>query len=110
MPFYHATSAENLSSILARGLEPRIGARSRMIGEEVPAVYLFQTMALLEDAIGGWLGDAFEEAGIESAALLAVNLSPELEARLICDGFSHSSSVAIPADSIQHIRTETLAG
>ena len=92
MAFYHATPAANLSAILAEGLEPRIGARSRMIGEEEPAIYLFDALPLLEDAIGGWLGDAYEEAGIPEVALLEITLSPELEA----------------ATAIRHLRSEPI--
>lgn len=73
---YHICARENLASILATGLEPRIGRLSSALGEAVPAVYLFASVVDAEDALAGWFGDQFEEDA--EFVLLAVRLSDGL--------------------------------
>ncbi len=67
--FYHVTLAENVESIRAQGLLPRIGERSEEIGETAERVYLFDARESAYDALYGWLGDAWEE---EELVLLSV--------------------------------------
>lgn len=59
---YHVTPAENLPSILERGLVPRIGGRSAMFGETSKGVYLFNSAEACESGLMNWLGDEFENA------------------------------------------------
>lgn len=70
---YHATPARNLSSIQEHGLLPSIGSRSRMLGEELGAVYLFPSLEDLDNALSNWLGELFDEEG--SLALLQVDVA-----------------------------------
>lgn len=56
---WHITPIDNVESILKEGLQPRIGERSRAIGEEIPAVYLFSSVDAFLDA--QWIGDVFDE-------------------------------------------------
>ena len=43
------------------GLEPRIGERSKEIGETEKAVYLFPTIDDMNCALGQWLGDWYND-------------------------------------------------
>lgn len=38
--YYHLTTQDALPDILTHGLTPRIGTRSKMVGEQTPAIYL----------------------------------------------------------------------
>lgn len=58
---YHVTPTRNLASILDRGLEPRVGERSRTMGEKVARSYHFVSAQAMDDALCGWLADAFDE-------------------------------------------------
>lgn len=84
---WHATPIENLDTILREGLMPRIGPRSRDLGEAEPAVYLFPDLAAVDAAVGSWMENAFDpEAAL---ALLRVDLSgcPDVSAagfELVC--------------------------
>jgi hypothetical protein len=71
---FHITPASNLHSILTQGLLPRIGPRSRALGEPRPAVYLFDTADEAADAVSSWLGDVLPAD--EPLALIAVTLDP----------------------------------
>ena len=59
--FYHLTPRRNLDAIKAQGLMPSIGERSEDLGEEEPRIYLFDSKQSLEDALGNWLGEEFDE-------------------------------------------------
>lgn len=61
---YHVTPVINLASIMSRGLVPVIGERSAEIGEQVVGVYLFATLIDLEQGVGGWLGEYFEDVDL----------------------------------------------
>lgn len=71
MNFFHVTPAADLESVMARGLEPRIGPRSRLLGEALPKVYLFTSIDAVDDGLCNWLGDQFDED--ETLVLLAVD-------------------------------------
>lgn len=58
---FHVTTDKSLSSILRDGLVPAIGVRSTELGEALPAIYMFPSVADLEDALGNWLGECFED-------------------------------------------------
>ncbi|MFZ3583681.1 hypothetical protein ACOI1H_16120 [Loktanella sp. DJP18] len=107
--FYHATPAEALSEILKSGLKPRIGPRSNLMGETIAAVYIFDDPDMLDDAIGGWLGDAFEDQGITELAVLSVDLDIDtLGASLSHDGLSHACTRRIAPEVIRVLRMEPL--
>lgn len=59
--YWHVTLKENLENIVSNGLQARIGERSQLLGESLPAVYVFNTLIDAETALGQWLGDEFEE-------------------------------------------------
>lgn len=59
--FYHLTPRRNLEAIKAQGLMPTVGERSESLGEAEPRIYLFDSKESLEDALGNWLGEEFDE-------------------------------------------------
>lgn len=71
MPHFHLTSRGVLDQILAEGLKPLIGARSRLANEGAPAIYLFETAEAAENAILNWY-DLQPDEG-EDIALLEVD-------------------------------------
>lgn len=70
---YHVTPRANLDSICEKGLEPRTGARSLMLGELKDAIYLFPIIEDMENALSNWLGEIFEDE--EALVVLEVNIS-----------------------------------
>lgn len=58
---YHVTPRANLDSICEKGLEPRNGVRSLMLGESKDAIYLFPSIENMENALSNWLGELFED-------------------------------------------------
>lgn len=83
--YYHVTDVKNLDSILKNGLVPKIGSLSEQLGETgepKPAIYLFTSKEACVDAMGSWLGEAYdeldEETGEESRhVVLRVELGDE---------------------------------
>lgn len=59
--FYHATPEFNKESIMNLGLIPKIGKLSIDYGEEVEAIYLFNSLSQLDDALSNWFGEEMEE-------------------------------------------------
>ena len=62
--YYHVTDARNLDSIFQDGLVPQIGSLSKQLGdtgEAVSAIFLFTSDEACIDAMGSWLGEAFDE-------------------------------------------------
>ena len=55
--YYHITRSENVSSIMASGLQPT----KPMDMQDVEGVYLFKSVDAAEDALMNWLGDRFDE-------------------------------------------------
>lgn len=104
--FYHVTPARNVPSILRNGLTPQIGDRSKQISES-PAVFLFPSMEDAEDAVGGWLGDEFDDR--EPLALLRVTIPQsqlkqrENKARSV--GYEYASLTSIHPTSIEVLNT-----
>jgi hypothetical protein len=76
---YHVTCTRTVPSILRRGLEPKIGPRSRKMGESLEAVYLFPDRDTVDDALMNWLGDEFPD----DAASTMLEVSVPADARLI---------------------------
>lgn len=59
--FYHVASRANLEAITKEGLAPRVGERSARLGEAESRIYLFDSQASAEDALGSWLGDEYDD-------------------------------------------------
>lgn len=76
MTLYHVTTRVALPSILKGGLIPSLDKRGKGYENEPPAIYLFNTLADLEDGVVNWLGDCFPE-DVELIAL-EVSLPPEI--------------------------------
>lgn len=69
---YHVTSESNLSSILAVGLTPKIGPRSRLAGEAIAGIYCFAQRESCVDALLGWLGESYGDS-TEDLIILALD-------------------------------------
>jgi hypothetical protein len=96
---YHVTLADNLDSIMSRGLIPQIGDRARKIEGEKPAVYCFPDKASMEDAVMNWLGDEYDED--EQLALLEIDTTG-LKGQ-VTDGAQYEVAItdSIPVDNIR---------
>ena len=55
--FYHVTHKKNVRSIMKNGILPKINRDMN----DIKAVFLFDNMNTLEDAMMNWLGDKFDE-------------------------------------------------
>ena len=83
--YYHVTDVRNLDSIFQDGLVPQIGSLSKQLGdtgEATPAIFLFTSDDACRDAIGSWLGEAFDELDKEKGensrhAVLRVELGDD---------------------------------
>ena len=73
--FYHITPAQNLAGIMETGLVPQLGERSLMQGEEIPAVFLFEELNTVQDALLAWFLEYFPE----SAELALLRVTPEVD-------------------------------
>ncbi len=104
--YYHVTEAKNLSGILRDGLIPSIGPRSQMIGETVPAVYLFPDLDSVVAAVENWLGEVFDED--VSLIFLELQLPSDIEKALFCDSaeYERISRLPIPPNCIVRVIDE----
>ena len=68
---FHVTYKKNLKNILKKGLIPSIGERAEQL-ESTEAIYLFESIDAVEDALMNWLGDELDED--EEIVILEVNL------------------------------------
>lgn len=59
--YFHVTPIENLESILQNGLLPMLGERSIDCNENKKAIYLFHSIADMDNALLNWLGECFPE-------------------------------------------------
>lgn len=67
--YFHVTTDESLPIILKEGLKPLLGERSEGI-EEVPAIFLFPNEEDMDNALGNWLGECFDDYEGELHSLL----------------------------------------
>ena len=65
---WHVTPVGSVRGILKNGLEPRVGPRSKSVGEDVPQIYVFTSWKELVGAVNGWLGVAYRK-GVRMAVL-----------------------------------------
>lgn len=100
--YYHVTPTSNLASIFAHGLKPSIGKRSAELGEKTPRVYMFENSDDVEDALGGWLGDSFDE-NIELSILL---IAPQQHILYEKEAFEITCKVTIKPDTIMSVTDE----
>lgn len=75
MTAYHVTEKKNLKSILANGLKPSIGPRSKDLGEAKEAVYFFTSLDDVANALMNWLGEWYEDQDDVELVILEVDLS-----------------------------------
>lgn len=102
--YYHVTKKENLELILKNGLIPQVGERSLDCGENEPLVYLFPTKEDMNFALGGWLGDCFDEdEELVSLELTLPDTFPIYEGDVEYEAIS---KVIIPSKYITDIREE----
>ena len=96
---YHITPSKNLKTILAKGLIPQKGERSRKILDEKSAIYCFPDKNSMEDAVMNWLGDEFDED--EALALLEIDTTG-LQGQ-VTDGAEYEIAITskIPVENIR---------
>lgn len=58
---YHVATEAAWQRIRREGLKPSIGERSSLAAEESPKVFLFASRQDVDDALGNWLGEEFED-------------------------------------------------
>lgn len=96
---YHVTPTRNLNSILEKGIEPRIGPRSRRLGEKIPGIYCFPTIDDIEDALDNWLFYEFSESTLFALIRIwipgNVRSSQEVEWEIILHGAVPSSNIKV---------------
>lgn len=72
MIVYHLTTKKNFNKIQSEGLKPKIGPRSKELGEDNKVVYFFRSEIEAEDALCNWYGECFGED--EEFILMEVNI------------------------------------
>ena len=72
---YHVTLMSNLDDIMRNGLEPRLGERSKEVGEVRKAIYLFPTIDDMDCALGQWLGDWYNDEYGEDVPLASLEIT-----------------------------------
>ena len=113
MNVYHVTPTCHVFDILEQGLLPGIGPRSHELGEEVARIYVFTDLATLDDALGNWLGNAFDEDEELSIIELSVDdarvvVPDDLYEAYILDTVAPSAIVRIVAEQEWGISVEKL--
>jgi hypothetical protein len=100
---YHVTPKRNLKKIYNEGLLPKIGVRSKELGEKEPAVYCFPSKSDCETALGSWLGECFGEDC--QLAILEVSI-PDGASLGSSVGFEIACFSAIPPENILNYYNE----
>lgn len=103
--YYHVTPAVNLSKIRKEGLKVYRGERTKKMSDE-SALYAFNDLVSLEDALVNWLGDEFNEE--QTLAILRIDL-PEGEfdvSQTEHAGFEFKIKEDIPPKYIRFVRYE----
>lgn len=102
---YHVTPVQNLKKIMQDGLVPRHGVRSRKIKEPTPAIYLFPSLADVDAAISGWMGNTFSDEA--RLALLAVTLPSNVSMRSDVE-YERAIHSPIPPENIRVLTRDLL--
>ena len=71
---YHVTLRKSVPNILARGLQPRLGARSKELGESDKAVFFYKSKKDCKEGLSGWFGGCFFGDDIANLVVLEVKL------------------------------------
>lgn len=100
--YYHVTTERASRKILVNGLSPRTGKRSKILGEPVPAIYLFKSVDEAEDAVMNWLGDEFNENAV--LVLLEVKVPSDFGIVKEEGQFEAKSTTPIPARYIKLVK------
>lgn len=103
---YHVTLSENVAKILELGLIPQIGTLASACAEVENRTFFFSSVAALEDALSGWMGNELEEADALSVLLIdsfGLELKQDLDYELY-------STKPIPPSRITVIVDPTLPG
>ena len=105
--FYHTTLVENRESIFEKGLIPQIGERSIQIETE-EAVWLFNSVEDLDNALMNWLGEEIEETYGEDAEMVTFKIT--LPADFPVEGeegmFERFTRQRIPPEYIEFFRED----
>lgn len=72
MIFFHVTPECHLAQIKQEGLIPQIGTNSKRLNERIPQIYLFHSSQDVENALGNWLGELYNEG--ERLFILKISL------------------------------------
>lgn len=103
--FYHVTLSDNLPSIMDQGLLPTVGPRSKKVGEHA-AVFLFPSEDDATDALGGWLGDQFDDDDEIAFSLIEVTLPDGIEAHKNDEvDWEYWVTESIPAHCLRIVKT-----
>lgn len=106
MELFHLTNAFLIPQILQEGLRPEQGKRSRQCETE-EAIFLFTSMASLEDAVLNWFA---EEVNDEvPLGVLKVTIPESWEKNIFIDpnvGYEAVCKVPIPPEFIQEYYAE----
>ena len=74
---YHVTLKKNVPTIMRVGLQPLLGATSKVC-ETIPRVYLFTNLLDVEDALANWFGgELSEKFPNDETTVLEINATVE---------------------------------
>ena len=99
---YHVTPTKNVEAIQKEGLIPKIGERSRSVGEKQKGVYLFKSANDVDDALAGWLGEEFPED--EPLSILKVKVPIGAKSLRGASEYEHIHREPIPPQNISVYR------
>lgn len=106
---YHITPYHTYQTKIKRhGLMPRIGARSKNIGESVERIYLFDSLDECDNALMNWLGDEYEDMGVKFVAILEINLDGIEVQQNPHAPWEYWALEHIPPERIKMIKRETI--
>lgn len=106
MELFHLTNALLIPQILQEGLRPEQGKRSRQCETE-KAIFLFTSMASLEDAVLNWFAEEVSEE--VPLGVLKVTIPESWEKNIFIDpnvGYEAVCKVPISPEFIQEYYTE----
>lgn len=98
---YHVATDESWQRIRQEGLIPAIGGRSSSSSEAEPRVYLFGSRQDVDDALGNWLGEEFED--YEGDLIILEVATPSAAEPTFPDAetsWEWSTTAAIPAQAL----------